>query len=409
MTPASAFTGYLIGRSLNPARGDEGYNLFTRIESENASLQVWLRNSARSSAEGSGEGGSSPVLHFVEESLWEDQSLVVEGQHALKLSDKATLHSILTYNRYEIDPTSRYVFPVAGALFLDDFKYGLGTSTSLEEKVDYDVSESTRLMFGVAGTSYNVIPKTTVLGGADTDDDIVSQAGVLRYYTVANDANSLVEINRAVDLHYQQLGFYVEGSHHFTDYLRLILGARVDMHSRYDATPISPRAALVYTGADNRLTLKYIYSEAFVSPAPYFAYNVFDNGTQISSGNGDLKPERATSNEINATWQDHNLLASASVYDNQQKDLILTSQTEAPETAKRTGPAPRMAASKNPAGRSTSRRTNRECVSPSLFLLVPDVVPRSGCARGFSRCAAACRRPSGRAGDRERRGTSCGR
>ena len=63
----------------DPVREDTGYNLFGRIESSSASLQAWFRDSGRSSAEGSGEGGMTPVLYFVEESKWRDRSLVVEG------------------------------------------------------------------------------------------------------------------------------------------------------------------------------------------------------------------------------------------------------------------------------------------------------------------------------------------
>ncbi len=320
------------GRNLHSSREDEGVNLFGRIETENTSLQAWYRNSSRSSSEGRG-WSSSPILYFVDEAYWEDSSLVVEGQHVLDITDEAHLHSILTYNRYEIDPDSRYVFPDGvGGLYLNDFKYGLGSSVSIEEKLDYHFSESTRVTVGVVATEYDIIPKATVPGGADTDGDIVSQAGTLTYYTVAGDPASEVNVPRAVDLNYQQYGFYAEGAHRFSDDLRVIGGVRVDTSSRYNETPVSPRAAVIYSGIDPRLTLKYIYSEAFVAPAPYSAYNIFANSAQISIGNPDLEPEEATSNEINVLWKDKRLLASLSLYYNKQSNLILTSQTLAPET-----------------------------------------------------------------------------
>ena len=138
-------------------------------------------------------------------------------------------------------------------------------------------------------------------------------------------------VNRAIDLHYQTYGAYAEGSHRFLDNLRLIAGVRVDVNTRFDATPVSPRAALVYSPLQ-QLTLKYIFTQAYVAPAPYFFHNVFDNGVQISAGNQDLKPEKALSNEFNATFQNENLLVSASGYFNQQNNLLLTAQTELPET-----------------------------------------------------------------------------
>ena len=79
---------------------------------------------------------------------------------------------------------------------------------------------------------------------------------------------------------------------------------RVDINTRFDAVPISPRAALIVQGLGGRLTLKYIFSMAYVAPAPYFAYNIFDNGGQITNDNPNLKPERARSNEVNVSLAD---------------------------------------------------------------------------------------------------------
>jgi outer membrane receptor for ferrienterochelin and colicin len=320
-----------------PSRGERGLNVFARVESKTASLQAWFRDSERSSAEGSGEGLRSPVLFFIPEARWHDRSIVVEGQHALSITDDLTLTSSLTFNRYEVQPDSRYVFPGGmTSLFLDDFKYGVGTGETLEEKLDWVVSDSTRFAFGAAASNFDIIPKSTVLGGASRDRSVVDQAGALVYYErlldpMTVDPASRVEIKRAIDLHYQQYGAYAEGSHKFLENLRLIAGVRVDVNTRFDATPVSPRAALVYSPL-SELTLKYIFTQAYVAPAPYFFHNVFDNGVQISAGNADLKPERATSNEVNATWQTDNLLVSASGYLNQQKDLLLTAQSELPET-----------------------------------------------------------------------------
>jgi outer membrane receptor protein involved in Fe transport len=106
----------------------------------------------------------------------------------------------------------------------------------------------------------------------------------------------------------------------------------VDGNTRYGEIPVSPRAALILTNLGRRLVLKYDFSMAYVSPAHYFVANIFDNGAQISTGNPDLKPERAMSHEINVVWEPSNLLVSASAYYNRQSDLLITAQSEAPET-----------------------------------------------------------------------------
>jgi outer membrane receptor for ferrienterochelin and colicin len=321
-----------IGRSTKPVRGDFGYNAFFRLDAPHASLQAWMRESERSTAEGSGEGGATPVLWFVDEAKWRDRSLVVEGQQALDLSDRVALRSILTFNRYEVDRSSRYVFPVGGDLYLEDFKYGVGTGVSIEEKVDYTVSQATRFVAGMVATRYDIVPKVSVLGGADPAADIVTQAGTLTYYTRPNDPSSAVNLNRAENLKYYNVGFYAEGARSFARHFKVISGVRVDRNSRFTDVPISPRAAFIYSGFTQRLSVKYIFSRAYVAPAPYFGHNVFDNGVQLSAPNPALGPERATSNEVNVVWQGGHLLASASVYLSRQSDLLITAQSESPET-----------------------------------------------------------------------------
>jgi outer membrane cobalamin receptor len=321
-----------IGRAGAPDRHDLGMNAFLRIESQNTSLQAVYRESSRSSSEGSGEGGPSPVLFFVPEAVWRDRSLVVEGQNTLRFSDAVALQSILTFNRYEVDPESRYVFPDGkGGLYLNDFKYAVGTSATIEEKLNVQLNSSSRFVVGATASNYHVIPKTSVPGGAHTDQDIVSQAGVLTYYTT-NDPASKVELNRAVNLQYQQFGAYAEGAHDFNEHLRLLAGVRVDKSTRFSTIPISPRAALIVRGFGGQLTLKYIFSMAYVSPAPAFSYNIYDNGSQIGTSNPNLSPERALSNEVNVSWRTSNVLLSGSAYYNRQYDLLTVSQSGAPET-----------------------------------------------------------------------------
>ena len=139
-------------------------------------------------------------------------------------------------------------------------------------------------------------------------------------------------MNRTVNLQYQGLGAYAEGAYNFNQNLRLIGGVRLDTNTRFSDVPISPRAALIVNGFGGRLTLKYVFSMAYVAPSPYYSYNIFDNGVQIGTLNTRLSPERARSNEASVTWRTEYLLLSGSAYYNQQSDLLITSQSEAPET-----------------------------------------------------------------------------
>jgi outer membrane cobalamin receptor len=325
-----------VGREGPPTRGDFGLNAFARLEARHTSLQAWYRESERSSSEGSGEGGPDPVLFFVPEARWRDRSLLVEGQNALTFSDAITLHSILTFNRYEVDPESRYVFPNGmGDVFLGDYKYAIGTSASVEEKLDMRMGNNARLVMGAVAANYDIIPKTTIPGRpADPGRDVITQAETITYYTQANNPASIQEINRTVNLQYQQVGAYAEGAYDVNEHLRAIAGVRVDWNTRFDDVPVSPRAALIFQALGGRLTLKYIFSMAYVAPAPYYSYNIFDNGVQITTPNLELQPERALSNEANIAWRSEHLLLSVSGYYNTQSDLLITAQSEAPETIK---------------------------------------------------------------------------
>ena len=96
------------GSGTVPERNDFGLNAFAKLEIGNFSIQSWYRKSERSS----GEGYGPAVLAFVPEARWQDSSWVTEAMYDWKITDKVKLHSSVTYNWYEVDPVSRYVFPL---------------------------------------------------------------------------------------------------------------------------------------------------------------------------------------------------------------------------------------------------------------------------------------------------------
>ncbi len=308
------------GLGADPQRWSRGLNAMLRAETGSNSLQFWYRDSSRSSS----EGGLTPTLQYVDEAKWKDESLVIEGKNVTKLSDKVDLESALTYNRYEIDPNTRYVWPESeNELSFNDFKYGIGTSAGIEERLRYQATKSLTILAGASATEYDVIPKATVPGGADTDESIVPQAGSISYFTQPGDPDSLVEVARATNLRYQDYGLFTEGHWNITDRWKVTAGGRMDFSTRYNQTPFSPRTALIYHDAASGFTGKYIFTKAFVAPAPYFGHNVFDNGVAINTANPDLQPEEAISNEITFTWTKKNWLFGSSFFYNEQDNLLL--------------------------------------------------------------------------------------
>ncbi len=312
-------TAQPAGLGQTPAREDQGLNVFARVQVGDSSLQAWHRRSERNSAE-----GFNPGLGYLEEAKWGDQSTVVEGKNTLRLTDSAKLDSTITYNRYEIDPSTRYVFPVPAAdgglnWFFDDYKYGLGTSFSGEETLRVQVNPDVSFLAGAVAKLYDIIPKSTVPGGADPDQDVVSQGGSFVYMDSKGETHT---IQRVVRERYETYAGYVEGSWQMLPDLKGILGTRVTQDTRFDDTPITPRAALVYSLTED-LTAKYIFTRAYVAPAPYFGYATYDNGQDLAASNPDLKPEEASMHEVNINYCRHNLNMGASAYYGEEDNLIL--------------------------------------------------------------------------------------
>ncbi len=301
-----------------PKRWDRGFNTFMRMEASNSSVQLWFRESSRSSS----EGGYSGALYFVDEATWHDRSLAVEGQHRFDLSKRAQLFTTITYNKYEVAPDTRYVFPVGEALFLNDFKYARGTSVQLDERAVIDFTDELSLTAGVVATHYDVTPKATIPGGADPNADIVTQGGAFEYYTAIGDPDSLQRVQRATNLVYQNYGAYAEAQWHVARPLRLIAGLRADKNTRFDEVPISPRLAAIYAVTD-RIAAKYVFTQAFVAPAPYYSHNAYDNGADLNAINPALEPERATANELNLTYTDRKLHVGLSAFHLQQRNLLV--------------------------------------------------------------------------------------
>jgi outer membrane receptor for ferrienterochelin and colicin len=307
-------------------RPDNGTNAFLKIENENSSLQVWHRESSRSSS----EGGYTPVLQFVKEAIWHDRSTLVQMQNQTKFSDRVSLESSLSFNRYEIDPETRYVFPAnETSLFYNDFKYGIGTGLQLEEKFNIRVNSNVSFTAGLMAAHRDIIPKATIPGGVNTNLDITSQGGTLSYFLQAGNPNSRVDVARSYNIIYNNYSAYAEGSYRLSDKWKAVTGFRIDKDTRVSELPLSPRLSLIHNLTPH-LTAKYIYNQGFVAPAPYYVYNVFASSAGISIGNPDLLPERATSNEVNLNYAKDNLWLGGSIYLNTQSNLVLPSDQYLP-------------------------------------------------------------------------------
>ncbi len=315
-------TAVARGRDPVPDRLDFGLNAFARLEVGGFSLQSWYRNSRRSSGEGYGHA----VLALVPEARWEDSSWVTEAKYVWQITDRVKLDSTVTYNWYEVDPSSRYVFPLNDRqFFLNDYKYASGHSIAVEETMRVDFTSALSVLMGGTYTNYDILPKSTVPGGARPGghNDILRQAGNFSYYTTPGDPASLHLVPRAVDSEFERYGAYLEFSWKITPKLKVIAGARVDKDTRIADPSYTPRGSLIYNLTD-ALTAKYTYSWAYISPAPYFDAT-YDRGDVLAVSNPGLQPETSKTHEFDLTYNKDALNFGLSLYYGVQSSLILVS------------------------------------------------------------------------------------
>ena len=308
-----------------PFREDYGINGFMQVEGENWSVQGWYRQDERSSA----QAYNPESLGFLKQAIWGDSSLVVEGRHTLPISSTVKLESALTYNRYEIAPNTRFVEPINGNWFFTDNKYGVGSSLDLEETLRWQVTPKVSFLAGVEAGAYDIIPKSTIPGGANVNGNVVEEglADPLEY--TAPGAAAPTVVNRVSRYRYQTYAQYLELGWQLTPKMKALAGARLTEDTRLSETPLTPRASLIYTLTD-KLTAKYIYTQAYVAPAPYFEAQTYDDGVHLSIPNNHLDAEKASSNEINLNYAEKNFNVGISPYYGQQSNLIIPSYSNTP-------------------------------------------------------------------------------
>ena len=316
------------GGGVVPDRDDYGLNVFARLEGFGSSLQVWHRESERSSAEGySYPTTPTAGLGFLPEARWADSSTAVEAKNTWQLCGGVALESMTTYLDYVIDPISRYVFPDSPtSWFLDDFKYGRGWRVGQEETLHLQLTDRLSVLAGGVIYHSDIIPKATIQGGYDASRDPVEQGRDFVY----TDASGVHTIPAVSDVRFWTYAAYVESQWQMFDRVRLIGGVRVTKDDHYEQIPITPRAAVICNATD-QITAKYMYTQAFVAPAPYFAYATYDNGTLLATTNPNVAPETAETHELNLTYQDESLILGVSPYLGTQSSIITVSDRAAPQ------------------------------------------------------------------------------
>ncbi len=109
------------------------------------------------------------------------------------------------------------------------------------------------------------------------------------------------------------LSVYLQTQYTLNDFFNFFAGARWDHSSIYNNI-VTPQFGLVYN--ENKLTVKFLYSEAFRAPKPW--------DYTFGSGNSNLKPEEMRSFEISGIYSiNESITCDLSFYKNKLYDIII--------------------------------------------------------------------------------------
>jgi outer membrane receptor for ferrienterochelin and colicin len=295
-------------------RKKDGLNLFAAYKTGDTTFQYWMRESERTSSDGYNDGG----LMYSKSARWKDHSDVARMENLLNLKTDLSVKTSLTYSYYRIDPETQYVFPVSGSYFYGDNKYGRGSAGILEQQVNWKLSSDLSFVVGYEYRRSEGVPKSSFANDYDEQTSLTSQTGEITYV----DGSGTHTAQKVTEFVYSTLGVYAQGDWTIHKHLRAIAGARYNEMSLSNDKPIVPRIGLI-APINERTTFKLIHSQAFVYPALYFQYNVFDNGAQVNIANLNLKPEKSQTTELNFLYDARPWAVSSSLYYNKQKDIFL--------------------------------------------------------------------------------------
>ena len=211
-------------------------------------------------------------------------------------------------------------------------RFALGT---LDSAASYNMTETIgRTIPGTIGSSYAGFP--SIVGGdprtlkskdfildskfvAPIGDNNITTLGAQYTYSKLEDGIAIDEFKQ------ESAAVFAENKWHIIDDLALTLGGRYDRHQAFGGH-FSPRAYLVWNTTDN-WTLKGGVSKGYKTPGLNDLHSgingVTKQGQTITIGNPNLKPERSTSTEMAAYFDNlAGFNANVTVFHNAFKDKI---------------------------------------------------------------------------------------
>lgn len=252
----------------------------------------------------------------------------LDGKKGGDAADGCTVDELTKANGY----TDEQKFERTQYALTHTGRFELGT---LDSAITYNTTETLgRTIPGTIGTSYTGFPD--ILGGNNRilkskdlilDTKFVAPITDNNMTTVgAQYIDSKLADGIATDIFKQEsAAIFAENEWHIIDDLALTLGGRYDRHQAFGGN-FSPRAYLVWNTTDN-WTLKGGVSKGYKTPYLNDLHSgingVTKQGDEITIGNPNLKPEKSTSTELAAYFDNlDGFNANVTLFHNKFKDKI---------------------------------------------------------------------------------------
>lgn len=256
------------------------------------------------------------------------------GKYNFEINDWISSSLQGSYSRYEQDKDSKFTNIFVD--YLDGFKYSRGEEAEITQQFDIRATDTTSVVAGYTFETFDSLPKTADLPERyDPDKSNLSQD---LYYLGTNDELPI----KFFEVNWNNKAVFVQSRTQWSDKFSTTVGLRYDDSSTYGDTT-NPRLGLVWQ-PQQATSVKLLYGEAFLAPAPFFSYEhfgsfAFQDGFGVWQSfffrvpNSDLEPEEMETLELNISHRlTDNMNLVLTLYTEEVDGIISPAPTATPQS-----------------------------------------------------------------------------
>lgn len=290
----------------------EAYSIYSILQIHDFNIGFYRNSESHSSS-----SGMKPEYNVYSEKAINKINIqsIFGSYNYLTNNEKLNIETTFAYSSYEISPESNFINIYTS--FNNGYKYGTENSFKLEEQFDYQFSENSNVIAGLAFENISAQPKS---GDLPFKYDRNLPNDFQNFYYLGTNISDLAGNDLSItqnfyNVNYQNYSLYFQYQQKVYNKFGITAGCRYDYNTRYKGN-FNPRVALVYNPSE-RLKISALYNEAFLAPSPYKSYEHYgsfstsvDNDGNITGlesafwhlPNSELEPEKIRSMEINNTY-----------------------------------------------------------------------------------------------------------